>query len=685
MITIGALFIVVGAVEKSHIVDWLARKTFGTKGSDFVGKARMYTTCFLLSVFFNNTPLVAILQPVVKDWGRMRNIAASQLLIPLSYSVLAGSFGSMIGTSSNLTVNGLMQADRGYSFNFFAPAPIGFLIFFGGMLGYQLAAGPYLLPDKKVGLIRTYRDKASSMMAEIYVAPKSFAAGKCIGEVMNALGVSPSAAIKIRRRVMNAGASTDNAHAESATPASRLSSAVSKFGGNIMDMKYVRDMTASWTSKGTESAAPAHTADKETDSSQSTSSLDFSDIIAPAYHELVAAHDVIFVSSAQEVVQKMMKSIAGESKGLFLLNSNALALPGFGSEIVEFVVSDTNPFLGQRVADFSAAFAEKYKTAIITVRGKDWQDMPTATASPASEAPAAAEEGGAGIELVASKEGYDTVQAVDDAHRPIDLENVAAENLTENGSASGEPANAGAAGRSVSEHVLGYGDIILGVTSTKQVDELAGNRDFFVVSTVGALPKPLDWFKCIPIVVFIAMLILAATESIDMCSASLSAATLFLLGGWVTSKEIPQYVDVKLLFLIGSSISFAKSVTKTGLAVDIAKTISHTNGGPLSMLFLIYALTLAITELITNNAAGSLMYPIAVALADEIGVSYKPFAMAVMIACTAGFMSPIGYQTHMMVWAPGGYSFKDFMVFGLVPNLMYWGVSCLIIPALFPF
>ena len=166
MITIGALFIVVGGVEKSHVVDWMARKTFGSDGSEIMGKFRMYCTCFLLSIFFNNTPLVAILLPVVKDWGRMRNIAASQLLMPLSYSVLAGSFISMIGTSTNLTVQGLMQADRGYSFSFFAPAPFG-IICFMGLITYQIFAGPHLLPNEKVGLIRTARDKAALSLIHI--------------------------------------------------------------------------------------------------------------------------------------------------------------------------------------------------------------------------------------------------------------------------------------------------------------------------------------------------------------------------------------------------------------------------------------------------------------------------------------------------------------------------------------
>jgi Na+/H+ antiporter NhaD/arsenite permease-like protein len=78
MITIATLFLVIGAVEKSHVVDYIARKTFGLTGSVTLAKIRMFVTCFALSIFFNNTPLVAILLPVVKDWGRVRGVAASQ-------------------------------------------------------------------------------------------------------------------------------------------------------------------------------------------------------------------------------------------------------------------------------------------------------------------------------------------------------------------------------------------------------------------------------------------------------------------------------------------------------------------------------------------------------------------------------------------------------------------------------
>jgi hypothetical protein len=199
MITIGTLFLVIGAVEKSHIVDYIARKTFGMTGSVTLAKFRMYFTCFCLSIFFNNTPLVAILMPVVKDWGRVRDVAASQLLMPLSYSVLAGSFVSMIGTSTNLTIQGLIQADRGYSFGFFAPAPLGIPLFFL-LLFYQIIVGPYLLPHHKSGLFRAVRDQVDSLIAEVYVSYDSIYVGQSLELMMNSLGIAPSRVIKIRRR-----------------------------------------------------------------------------------------------------------------------------------------------------------------------------------------------------------------------------------------------------------------------------------------------------------------------------------------------------------------------------------------------------------------------------------------------------------------------------------------------------
>ena len=98
------------------------------------------------------------------------------------------------------------------------------------------------------------------------------------------------------------------------------------------------------------------------------SNPNYRDIVAPEFHEIVAGGDIIFISSAQVVVEKMLKSIMGESDGLKILTSDVFALPGFGTEIVECVVSNTNPYLGEQISSLSEPFSKKYKLGLITVR-----------------------------------------------------------------------------------------------------------------------------------------------------------------------------------------------------------------------------------------------------------------------------------------------------------------------------
>mmetsp|Transcript_11471 Transcript_11471/g.15798 ORF Transcript_11471/g.15798 Transcript_11471/m.15798 type:complete len:792 (-) Transcript_11471:85-2460(-) len=661
MITIGTLFLVVGAVEKSHCVDWLARKTFGSEGSLLLGKARMYCMCFALSIFFNNTPLVAILLPVVKDWGRLRNIAASQLLMPLSFSVLAGSFVSMIGTSTNLTVQGLMQADRGYSFPFFAPAPFG-ISCFAIILVYQLIFGPIFLPTDKSGLIRGARDNAKHLIAEVFVSEHSPAVGRTLGTMMNSLGVAPSFAIKIRRRANN--------QPEDAAILRKNRST------SVLDVEYLKKSAHFWFKApeiprflgdySSVVASETGEGEKEVNGEQD----EYIDIVAPSINEIIVAEDVVFISSAQDAVEKMMKSIMGESRGMYILKSNVLALPGFGTEVLECVLSDSNPFIGRPVNEVSVAFAERYNIGVITVRAKDWGSFSgedDADKSSGNDTKAEVSSNSiteAGIQMVDQSEPKDerSSETKEDAELIPGLKSI-----------------------SISNHVLGYGDVVLCVANEKDVDKLAHNRDFFVVSTVGALPKPLTLYSLIPLLVFIVLLILVASEFIEMCPAALTVTAFFFMGGWIKPEEIPVMVDIRLLMLMGCSLSFAKAMTKSGLALRIAVTISSSNPSNFGALLLIYAITLVITELISNNAAAALMYPIAVALADELHVSFKPFAMAVLISSTAGFMSPIGYQTHVMVWGPGGYRFKDFLIFGFVPDVVYWFLGCALVPLVFPF
>jgi di/tricarboxylate transporter len=666
VITIGTLYLVVGAVEKSHVVDWFARKTFGTTGSTLWGKCRMFMTCFFLSIWFNNTPLVAILMPVVKDWGRMRGVGASQLLMPLSYSVLSGSFGSIIGTSTNLTVQGLMKADRGYQFTFFAPLPIG-LVCFMVLLMYMILMGPILLPKNRSGLIRKARDSAEKLIAEIIVTEHSPAVGRNIEYFANSLGIAPSSVIKIRR-------------VAGMEPPKDLESGKTRSSRSILDYKYLKETVRFWeTGKDTAREEIETTPQDE---------VEYIDIIGPEPYELVGANDIVFLSSAQEVVEKMMKSIAGESKGLKILKSNVLALPGFGSEVLECVISDTNPFLGKKVSEMAKEFHEIYQAALITVRGRDWiefsnedtENLPGIDAGhlPVSTAEDPANNPRMSLAITTNESEIELGSSTAEMPKKFLLS-------TESDKGAKEATKEQLEVPTISEHIITLGDVVLCVTNEKQVVNFNRNRDFFVVSSVGSLPKSLTLYGLFPVLVFMAMMVCVACELIDICPCAVAVMVFFFMGGWIVPEDIPALVDVRLLVLLGASLSFATSMTTSGLAATIAQTISKTNPSPFLALLLIYAITLIITELISNNAAAALMYPIAVGLADQLGVSFKTFAMCVLVASTAGFMSPIGYQTHLMVWAPGGYRFKDFIIFGIIPDLIFWFIGCSVITLVFPF
>src|SRR5690606_4869516 len=107
--------------------------------------------------------------------------------------------------------------------------------------------------------------------------------------------------------------------------------------------------------------------------------------------------------------------------------------------------------------------------------------------------------------------------------------------------------------------------------------------------------------------------------------------------------------------------------------------------GPYATFIALYITTVIITEMVTNNAAAVFMFPFAVQLGVELGCNPRTFIIGVMFAASAGFMMPIGYQTHLMVYGPGGYRFQDFVRLGLPMDIVLITVATLVIPLVFPF
>ncbi|HET9679069.1 MAG TPA: SLC13 family permease, partial [Gammaproteobacteria bacterium] len=133
------------------------------------------------------------------------------------------------------------------------------------------------------------------------------------------------------------------------------------------------------------------------------------------------------------------------------------------------------------------------------------------------------------------------------------------------------------------------------------------------------------------------------------------------------------------------ALGIGEALQQSGAAATIATTLLDGVGShPWVMLAGIYLITMLLTETITNNAAAVLMFPIAQALATTMGLNFIPFAVAITMAASASFATPIGYQTNLMVYGPGGYRFGDYLRFGLPMNALLAATAIGIIPLVWP-
>jgi di/tricarboxylate transporter len=155
----------------------------------------------------------------------------------------------------------------------------------------------------------------------------------------------------------------------------------------------------------------------------------------------------------------------------------------------------------------------------------------------------------------------------------------------------------------------------------------------------------------------------------------------------VKPEEAIEDIDWMVIVLLGSILPLGLAMQKTGAAQMIATALLQVTAplGLIGMLAAFYIMTSILTEIISNNATAVVLIPIAVATAAGLGVSPLPFVIAVMIAASNSYMTPIGYQTNTFVYGPGGYRFVDFMKVGGPLNLLMMVVAAIVIPWFFPF
>ena len=239
----------------------------------------------------------------------------------------------------------------------------------------------------------------------------------------------------------------------------------------------------------------------------------------------------------------------------------------------------------------------------------------------------------------------------------------------------------------VGDIVLRPGDTLLLQTSPHFARANRNNPDFLLVSGVYDARSVRHDQAAISLVLLLLLIALMISGILKIVVAAFLIAGLMVLTRCINVSDARRSVDWQILITIAAAFGLSKALENSGLVSVIAGFFVHLTEvfGPYGVLAGVYLMTSLFTETVTNNAAAALVFPFAVAIAGQIDANPRPFVMAVAFAASASFMTPLGYQTNLMVFGPGGYRFTDFVRIGLPLNLTLLACATILIPFVWPF
>ncbi|MDQ3322934.1 MAG: SLC13 family permease [Acidobacteriota bacterium] len=238
----------------------------------------------------------------------------------------------------------------------------------------------------------------------------------------------------------------------------------------------------------------------------------------------------------------------------------------------------------------------------------------------------------------------------------------------------------------LSDTVLSAGDLLLIEIHRERLNAFKRNDDFIVTSEKQTVEFRRG--KVVIALIIVAGVVLAASLNLaPIVVASVVGAILLILSGCITIDEAYQAIEWKIIFLLAGVLSLGVALEQTGAARLISSSVVSSVGvyGNVALVSAFYLLTVILTSLMSNNATGALLAPIAIATAAALGVNPQPFLMAVVFAASASFMTPIGYQTNTMIYGPGQYKFVDFVKVGTPLNIILWLLATVLIPVFWKF
>jgi di/tricarboxylate transporter len=249
--------------------------------------------------------------------------------------------------------------------------------------------------------------------------------------------------------------------------------------------------------------------------------------------------------------------------------------------------------------------------------------------------------------------------------------------------------NGGQVRRKVGDIEIHAGDTLLLETHRDFVDGYRNSGDFYLVSNVAGAKRVRHERAWTALGIFVALVAALAFSPVAPVVLGLTAALAMVLTGCLTVGEARGSISIQVIVVIASALGIGAAMTSSGAALAIADELLSFAGalgmGPRSILLATFLLATAFAQALTNNGAAALMFPIAMAAAEELGVRPEPFAFTLLLGAGTSFLTPIGYQTNLLVYGPGGYKFLDFTRMGLPLSILLGAVAAWLAPVAFPF
>ena len=240
-------------------------------------------------------------------------------------------------------------------------------------------------------------------------------------------------------------------------------------------------------------------------------------------------------------------------------------------------------------------------------------------------------------------------------------------------------------GRQLDDLIVRVGDTLLLEGAIEDIQRLAADMDLVDVNR----PRVMAYRRAKAPIALAALALIVTLSALDQApilALALLAVAGILITHCVDSDEAFSFVDGRLMAMIFAMLAVGEGLDQSGAVGMIVNGVAPwlTGLGPFWLILAVYFIGLVLTEFLSNNAVAVIYTPVAIELAHRLGYDPRPFVVAVMFSATLAFATPVGYQTNMMVYGPGGYRFSDFTKVGLPLNIIVMLVACALIPLIWP-